>query len=100
MLTTKNGTIPVCEEVPIGTYTKKSGATIETLVLEKGYYRTSRASVVVLECYLKDACVGGTNAENYCATGYKGPCKCTAEEQCGPFQPVKPPTFVSGAQQQ
>lgn len=59
-----------------GAKASSRGTTVATLDLQKGYYRTSAKSQVVVECYLEDACVGGTDAESYCADGYEGPCEC------------------------
>lgn len=71
-------TVPVCVDLPKGTTTASSGTSLATISLEKGYYRTSAESQIVLECYQEDACVGGDAADDYCASGYEGPCKCNA----------------------
>ena len=47
-----------------------------SLALEKGFYRVSGESLVILECFNEDACVGGSIAGQYCAEGYTGPCEC------------------------
>ena len=52
-----------------------AGATLQTLDLEPGYYRTSETSRNVLECHREEACVGGSNASQYCAPGYQDACK-------------------------
>ncbi|CAM9294482.1 unnamed protein product, partial [Laminaria digitata] len=62
--------LTVCAEAPPGTTAPSSGTTVETLVLEKGYYRTSSQSHIILECYQKDACAGGIAIESICAVGY------------------------------
>ena len=50
--------------------------TLMTLVIEKGYWRTTSESVRVLSCYNADACNGGLTAtRDFCRTGYKGPCE-------------------------
>ncbi|CAM9957302.1 unnamed protein product, partial [Laminaria digitata] len=67
--------LPVCAEPPLGASTSASGTTVATLVLERGYYRTSYQSHNVLECYLPEACVGGADTTKYCAAGYTGPCE-------------------------
>ena len=67
--------LAVCEETPPGATARSSGTTLETLVLDKGYYRTSNSSHVVLECYQTHACLGGTAAESTCAVGFRGPCE-------------------------
>lgn len=67
--------LPVCEAAPLGATFSPSGTTLETLVLDTGYYRTSNKSHVVVECYQREACVGGVDPGGICAVGYKGPCK-------------------------
>ena len=69
-------TVPVCEVVPEGVNTAPNpGMTPETLNIMPGFYRTSNQSREVLECYREKACVGGSNADRYCAEGYAGPCE-------------------------
>lgn len=70
-----NDTIPVCEELMEGTEASSKGIIVSNLDLKEGYYRTSASSQVVIECYYKEACTGGSTAEKYCADGYEGPCK-------------------------
>lgn len=75
-------TIPVCVDLPEGTVAQSRGTNLATLSLAEGYYRTSAESREVLECYQADACVGGTAAQDNCASGYHGPCKCARECFC------------------
>ncbi|CAN0554117.1 unnamed protein product, partial [Laminaria digitata] len=63
---------PVCEVPPAGTTAESSGTTTATLSLDKGYFRTSSQSRVILKCFHQNACVGGGDAENYCESGYTG----------------------------
>ena len=71
-----NATVPFCEMVPDGVDTTgNSGMTLETLNLMPGFYRTFNKSRDVLECYREEACMGGSNADTYCAEGYAGPCE-------------------------
>lgn len=60
-------------------HTKSPGghlATIETLLIEPGYWRTSNESSRILPCYNKEACVGGlTDSVEFCQEGYTGPCE-------------------------
>lgn len=78
--------VPTCVELMEGARASSRGTTIEILDLEEGYYRTSNKSQVVVECLLGEACVGGIDAENYCAAGYKGPCECCCRwTQCFVF---------------
>lgn len=66
--------IPVCQEVMEGAQAPSRGTTVRSLDIEEGFYRTSARSEDVRECYLEDACVGGSSANSYCAAGYSGPC--------------------------
>lgn len=67
--------IPVCADLPKGVNAASSGTTLSSLDLEKGYYRVSAESHVVVECLNEDACLGGRIAGQYCAPGYEGPCE-------------------------
>lgn len=50
--------------------------TIETLLVDPGYWRASAVSENVFACYNADACRGGeTGASDYCLEGYEGPCE-------------------------
>jgi predicted outer membrane repeat protein len=54
------------------------GATTSTVVLPKKLWRASTPSLKTYSCWNADACVGGAairNTDDYCAAGYKGPCK-------------------------
>jgi predicted outer membrane repeat protein len=56
------------------------GATTSTLSLAAGLWRTSTVTLTVYDCLNSDACSGGialSSIDDYCATGYKGPCKYT-----------------------
>lgn len=67
--------IPLCTGAPSGVTASSKGTTLATLTLDKGYYRTSKTSHDVHECYNEDACVGGNDTDKYCASGYQGPCE-------------------------
>ncbi|CAN0231803.1 unnamed protein product, partial [Ascophyllum nodosum] len=81
-------TVPVCAVVPEGVnITGISGMTLETLNLMPGFFRTSTKSREVLECYRKEACMGGSIVSRYCAEGYAGPyCSDCAEGYGSGFQ--------------
>ncbi|CAM9169107.1 unnamed protein product, partial [Sphacelaria rigidula] len=51
--------IPVCEVSPEGTNTSDDGATLGTLKLLPGYYRTAGDSHDVVKCHRHAACMGG-----------------------------------------
>jgi predicted outer membrane repeat protein len=54
------------------------GAATSTVVLPSGVWRASTTSSKTYTCWNSDACVGGaasTSTDDYCAAGYKGPCK-------------------------
>ena len=59
-------------------HTNSSGGTnvtLETLLIDPGYWRATNVSESILECYYKDACEGGlTDDPNFCHKGYTGPC--------------------------
>ena len=66
---------PVCSEPPLGATAPSYGTTVENLTLDEGYFRTSKKSHDILQCYRKSSCQGGSDADQYCAPGYIGPCK-------------------------
>ncbi|CAN0566941.1 unnamed protein product, partial [Laminaria digitata] len=54
------------------------GATKALLPIQRGYWRSSRESLVVHECLQSEACLGATevsSSDDYCADGYRGPCE-------------------------
>jgi predicted outer membrane repeat protein len=56
------------------------GADTSTVAIANGLWRASTASLLTYSCWNADACVGGvvatsTSTDDYCAAGYKGPCK-------------------------
>lgn len=69
--------LPVCTKPPLGSTASSSGTTVANITLEKGYFRTSNESHVILQCYRESACQGGKDADKYCAPGYTGPCEKT-----------------------
>ena len=69
--------LPTCKALLDHTTTNNTGGiTVETLNIEKGYWRATATSQTILACYNEDACRGGvTGAEGFCDSGYAGPCK-------------------------
>ena len=56
------------------------GATLASLPIREGYWRSSLESLEIRECLHSDACAGATevsSSDGYCADGYKGPCEFT-----------------------
>ncbi|CAN0499411.1 unnamed protein product, partial [Scytosiphon promiscuus] len=52
------------------------GNTLETLSIDKGYWRATSSSDTILACYNTDACAGGqTETEAFCNAGYSGACE-------------------------
>eukprot|EP00752_Nemacystus_decipiens_P007772 g6941.t1 len=52
------------------------GATVESLPIKEGYWRASLDSLIIHECFIKDACKGGSDVVDvveYCNDGYAGP---------------------------
>lgn len=54
---------------------KTTGATLATLEVLPGFYRSSETSTDIRECFHKQACEGGSAVGTYCAEGYIGPCE-------------------------
>lgn len=54
------------------------GATLLSLPIRRGYWRSGLDSLAVHKCGHRFACIGGTDAssaDDYCANGYQGPCE-------------------------
>ena len=69
--------MPTCTEM-MEHSTRSTGTyvTLETLLIDAGYWRATNGSIIVLACYNKGACQGGlTGSNDFCKKGYKGPCK-------------------------
>eukprot|EP00903_Cladosiphon_okamuranus_P007092 g6891.t2 len=75
--------VPTCQPIMTGVQGGTPGLTLRTLELKRGYYRTSSVSKEVLECYQEDACVGGNDASEYCALGYRDAYCAVCEEGYG-----------------
>ena len=55
------------------------GATLASLPVREGYWRSSQESLVIHSCLHSEACAGATqvsSSDDYCAEGYRGPCEC------------------------
>lgn len=73
---TIEGKEPVCLEMMEHSNAAGGNATVESLSIDRGYWRATNTSVNIFPCYNPGACVGGvTGAEDYCHVGYRGPCK-------------------------
>lgn len=66
---------PECEAPLEHSSADEVGVTMETLSIEKGYWRVTNESYSILACYNADACTEGQTWPNSCAEGYKGPCE-------------------------
>eukprot|EP00953_Heterococcus_sp_UTEX-ZZ885_P001671 1428-Heterococcus_DN1.PRE.2 len=56
----------------------QTGTVSATLPLAAGYWRADLDSLDVKQCWREEACRGGVavqSSDDYCADGYKGPCK-------------------------
>ncbi|CAN0362427.1 unnamed protein product, partial [Laminaria digitata] len=56
------------------------GATLASLPLRPGYWRSNVTSRVVRKCFNSAACTGKTEvsgSDDYCEEGYTGPCEST-----------------------
>ena len=67
--------VPTCVAILDHTSSLEPTGTLETLSLDSGYWRTSNTSRNILTCYRETACAGGSTVEEYCSSGYEGPCK-------------------------
>ena len=71
-----NHTAPVCTDLLDHTDSQGGIATLETLILDPGYWRATNRSRIILACFHKEACNGGlTEDPEYCLKGYEGPCE-------------------------
>lgn len=71
-----DSTAPICEEALKHTESSGGGVMLDTLHVNRGFWRATPMSRDILECYKQDACLGGlTDSSDFCATGYEGPCK-------------------------
>ncbi|CAM9183884.1 unnamed protein product, partial [Ectocarpus sp. 12 AP-2014] len=66
-------TLPTCKRAPEGSRTTRRGATLATLEVLPGFYRSSETSTDIRECFHKKACDGGSAVGTYCSEGYIGP---------------------------
>lgn len=67
--------VPMCTAVMEHAFSDGGTGTLETLSIERGYWRATPSSQDVLACYNADACLGGaTGTADYCLEGYEGPC--------------------------
>ncbi|CAN0089674.1 unnamed protein product [Ectocarpus fasciculatus] len=65
---------PMCEAPLWHTSADNDGVTLETLHIDRGYWRATNESDNILACFNADACNGGqTGAHSFCASGYQGP---------------------------
>lgn len=61
------------------------GATLGSLPIRRGYWRSSNESLVIHSCLHFSACAGATrvlSSDDYCQEGYSGPCKCKRIRLC------------------
>ena len=70
--------VPTCSAALDHTSADQDGMSLEELDIDKGYWRATNRSKIILGCYNTDACKGGkTGTLGYCETGYAGmgPCE-------------------------
>lgn len=63
-----------------GVYCDSPGATLASLPIQPGYWRSTLTSRVIHECLISEACKGNTKvsgSDDYCEDGYRGPCEST-----------------------
>lgn len=67
---------PMCTQVMQNAASPGGASTLETISINRGFWRATPNSTVVLACYNDKACLGGvTGTSGYCQEGYKGPCE-------------------------
>ena len=67
---------PICDFELEHTTSGEPGNTLNTLSVDKGYWRAKAETNNILQCYNMAACRGGrTGTETFCGDGYTGPCK-------------------------
>ncbi|CAN0442602.1 unnamed protein product, partial [Scytosiphon promiscuus] len=55
---------------------EQPGATLASMPVRKGYWRSGQDSLVIHSCLHSEACTGATqvfSADDYCEDGYEGP---------------------------
>ncbi|CAN0412480.1 unnamed protein product, partial [Pylaiella littoralis] len=66
--------VPVCTAQMEHTRSEGGATTIETLKVDRGFWRATNSSRVILACYNENACVGGrAGPSSFCQLGYEGP---------------------------
>ena len=68
--------VPICTAAIKNTRSEGGDTSIETLKLDRGFWRATNSSRIVLACYKEEACVGGiSGTSSFCLPGYEGPCE-------------------------
>ena len=76
--------VPTCATMFPHAKSESGTATIEGVVVDRGYWRAHNKSDNILSCYNADACLGGfTGDPGYCSDGYEGPCELPAKTTVG-----------------
>lgn len=83
----KQSTCIECDELDLseGVECTEKGVLLTTLPLLEGYWRANNASTIIRECLHGSACQGASviqSSDDYCASGYEGPCKSTGLMCC------------------
>ncbi|CAM9655567.1 unnamed protein product [Ectocarpus fasciculatus] len=66
--------VPTCSDVMDHGASTGGNVTLETLSIDRGYWRATSSSKEILACYNADACLGGvTGTAGYCLESYEGP---------------------------
>lgn len=73
---TVEGKEPMCLEKLDHSTSAGGNTTLETLLIEGGYWRATKKSMAIVACFNSEACLGGlTGDQEYCGKGYEGPCE-------------------------
>lgn len=71
-----NTSMPICTPLFAHARSEFGTTTIEGVLVDPTYWRSSNRSTNLLSCFNPGACLGGlTDDPDYCRVGYKGPCE-------------------------
>lgn len=72
----ESAVVPMCTQVMQNADSSGGASTLQTISINRGFWRATPDSEVVLACYNSEACLGGvTGVSEYCREGYEGPCE-------------------------
>ena len=70
----ESAVVPICKDAMDHSISPGGLTTLEGLLIDRRYWRTTDSSLDVFKCYNPDAFCGGlTGSAEYCLEGYEGP---------------------------